>query len=458
MRLAHRAVTAWALLIGLAALVAAASPAGAATVIRDAEIEETIGRIAIPILTAAGLDPESVDITILRDQQLNAFVAGGQNLFLNTGLLTRAESPDQLAGVIAHEAGHLAGGHLSRAVAARERATVQSLLGAVLGAAAAVAGAPQVGTAIMAGGATVAQRGVLAFSRSQEQAADQAAVTYLAATGRSPEGLVEFFQILENQNLRITAGGNAFLRTHPLTRERMAFLEDRVASSPYKGRQPDPGLMDAHRRMVAKLDAFLAEPSATLRRYAGDGLVDRYARSVAYFRLADVSRSLKELDRLTADRPDDPWFHELKGQVLFESGKVAEAEAPYRAALRLRPDMPLLRVGLARSLIEQGGKQRLAEAAALLKEAVRLEPDSAGTWRFLGIAQGQLGQEGEASLALAEAAVLMGNKPDAELHLRRARNLLAPSDPARVRVEDLTRVVEEMEDPEPRPRGRRPLS
>ena len=282
MRLEHRAVTRLALAVSLLALLAGALPAQAATVIRDAEIEETIGRIAKPIFDAAGLDPDAVDVIILRDGQLNAFVAGGQNLFLNTGLLTRTENPDQLAGVIAHETGHIAGGHLSRAMAARERATVQSLLGAVLGAAAAVAGAPQVGTAIMAGGATVAQSGVLAFSRAQEQSADQAAVTYLAQSGRSPEGLVSFFEILENQNLRISSGGNAFLRTHPLTRERMAFLEDRVAGSPYKGKAPEDSVIDSHARMVAKLDAFLAEPGATLRHYAGGGVVDRYARAVAY--------------------------------------------------------------------------------------------------------------------------------------------------------------------------------
>ena len=209
--------------------------------------------------------------------------------------------------------------------------------------------------------------------------------------------------------------------------------------------------------MVAKLDAFLAEPNATLRRYDGDRLVDRYARSVAYYRLADVDRSVKELDQLIAARPNDPWFEELKGQVLFESGKIAAAEDPYRAAVRLRPEVPLLRVGLARTLMEQGGKPKLQEAAALLKEAVRLDPDSAGAWRFLGVTQGQLGQEGEASLSLAEWAVLSGNKQDAELHLRRAKGLLDPSDPARMRVEDLTRVVEDMDDPEPGPRQRRRL-
>jgi predicted Zn-dependent protease len=462
MRLGHRGVRVRVAAAALAALLLAAAAAAAppraraANLIRDAEIEETVAKIAHPLFDAARLDAESIDIFLVRDDRLNAFVAGGQNLFLNTGLLMRTGDPDQLAGVIAHETGHIRGGHLSRNAIARERATMESLVGAVLGAAAAAAGAPQVGTAIIAGGATVAQRGFLAFTRAQEQAADQAGVELLAATGRSPRGMLEFFRVLENQNLRITADGNAFLRTHPLTRDRMAFLEGKVADSPFKDARPDPALAQAHARMVAKLDGFLAEPASVLRRRAGDSLVDRYARAVAHFRLADLKRSLELLDGLIAERPGDPWFLELKGQVLFESGRIPESEPPYREALRLRPDAPLLRVGLARTLMEQGGKARLGEAAALLKEAVRLEPENAGAWRFLGVAQGQLGREGDASLSLAEAAVLVNRKADAELHLRRAQALIAPSDPAWYRVQDLVQVVAEMEEPkEERERPRR---
>lgn len=447
-----------------AVLLLAAGRAGAATLIRDAEIEETIARLARPIFDAARLDTESVDVYIVRDDRLNAFVAGGQNLFLNTGLLIRSESAEQVAGVIAHEAGHIAGGHLSRAVAARERATYETLIGALLGAAAAVAGAPQVGAAVLAGGATVAQRGILAFSRGQEQAADQAAISFLAASGRSPRGLLEFLRILDNQNLRISnSDSNAFLRSHPLTRERVTYLEQQVEASRFRDDRPDPAAAEAHARMVAKLDAFLAEPGTVLRRYKGEGLADRYAQSVAYFRLSQLDRALSLLDGLAKERPNDPWFRELQGQILFESGRIAESEAPYREALRLRPDAPLIRVGLARALMERGGEGRgrnaqLQEAAALLKEAVRVEPRNAGAWRFLGVAQGQLGREGEASLALAEHAVLTREKADAELHLRRAKALIKPSDPGWVHVQDLLRTVEEMEEPPPEPptgRGRR---
>jgi predicted Zn-dependent protease len=433
----------------LATLCAAvlAFPAAAATVIRDAEIEATIDAIADPIFAAARLDRESIDIYILRDDKLNAFVAGGQNLFLNTGLLMRTETPDQLAGVIAHETGHIAGGHLSRSQDAMASAGTSSIVGALLGVAAAVAGAPQLGTAIMAGGATVAQRGFLKFSRNQEQTADQAAVTYLKALKASPEGLLEFFGVLEKQNLRISADGSEYLRTHPLTRDRIAFLEQQVEASPYRDARPGPALVAAHARAVAKLDGFLSNPAQVLNRRQGDSLPDRYARAVAYYRVPDLDNALGLVDGLIAEHPDDPYFHELKGQMLFENGRVADAIPPYRQAVRQRPDSALLRLGLARALLEGGRDQDLGEAAALLQEVVRIEPTNAMAWRSLGIAEGRRGREGPASLALAEQAVLLGKREDALLYIRRAEQAIEPSDPSWFRLQDLARAVEEMEPP-----------
>jgi predicted Zn-dependent protease len=438
--------------LATALLAVAALPASAATVIRDAEIEATIREIADPIFKAARLDPESIDIYILNDDKLNAFVAGGQNLFLNTGLIMRTESPDQLAGVIAHETGHIAGGHLSRSRDAMASAGTSGIVGALLGAAAAVAGAPQLGTAIMAGGATVAQRSFLAFSRAQEQTADQAAVNYLTTLKMSPEGLLEFFRILDTQNLRITGDGNPYLRTHPLTRERIASMEDDVARSPYRDAKPNPALAADHARAVAKLDGFLANPAQVLARRTGDSLPDRYARAVAYYRIPDLDKALDLIDGLIEQRPEDPYFHELKGQMLFENGRIADAIAPYRQAVRYRPDSALLRYGLARALIEQDSDKDLAEAAALLQEAVRIEPSNAAAWRSLGIAEGKRGREGPAAMALAEQAVLLRNREDAELYVQRARQLTKPDDPNWYRLQDLARAIEDIEPPSPQQR------
>lgn len=431
----------------IAAMLLASLPAAAVTVIRDAEIEATIHRIADPVFDVAGLDRESIDIYLLRDPTLNAFVSGGQNLFINTGLIQRTDNPDELRGVIAHETGHIAGGHLSRTVEARDQALAKTLLGAALGVIAAVAGAPELGTAMMLGGATIGQRGVLAFSRGQEQAADQAAVSYLDRLQESPEGLRDFFKVLESQNLRISGGGNVYARTHPLTQDRIRFMNEQVARSPYKGRFITGDLIDAHARMVAKLDGFLSNPQDVLQRRKSDSIPDRYARAVALYRIPDIDAAVATIDGLIADEPQNPYFHELKGQVLFENGKIAAAVPPYREAMRYRPDSALIRLGLARALLEQNDPAGTNEAVSLLEEATRLEPNNPGAWRFLGIAYGKAGREGLASMALVEQAILVGDKNDARLYLRRAQDAIGPGDRDWVRLQDLERTVQDMPNP-----------
>jgi predicted Zn-dependent protease len=422
-----------------------ALPVTAQSLIRDAEIEADLRRIADPIFVAAGLDPHSVRIFVVNDPSLNAFVAGGQNLFIHTGLIRRAETPEQLAGVIAHETGHISGGHLSRLRDAVGQANTEAIIGALLGAAAIVAGAPQVGTAVMAGGATVAERNLLRFSRGQEQAADQAAIRYLQAESLPPTGLYEFFKILETQNLRINAEGPEYLRTHPLTRDRIVFLGGEVERSPYLGRSFPPEVQDAHGRMVAKLDGFLGDPMDVLQRRDGPSFEDRYARAVAHFRRGDTDRALELVEGLKADRPGDPHLFELEGQILFESGRIAEAVPAYREALAGVPDAPLVRFGLARALLEQGDPASGEEAVAHFREVVRLEPDNAYAWRFLGIAEGRLGHDARASLALAEHAVLTRRAEDAQLHLRRARQLVQPGDPEWLHLQDLEQATERLE-------------
>ena len=434
-------------LLGVILAICLVTPVSAASVIRDAETEAVLRRIADPIFTAAKLDPESIDIYIVNDPKLNAFVAGGQNLFVNTGLILRADKPEELAGVVAHETGHIAGGHLSRMAQAQQQAGIPLLAGMLLGAAAAVAGAPELGQALMAGGATVGQRGLLKFSRSQEQAADQAAVTYLGTLQMSPEGLLEFFHVLENQNLRISRDGNEYLRTHPLTQDRIAFLEQQVAKSPYKSAEPDPTLAPAYERVVAKLDGFLDNPAQVIQRRGSNSVPDRYARAIAYYRVPDVKNALALVDGLIKDSPEDPYFLELKGQILFENGQIKESIAPNREALRYKPDSSLIRFGLARSLMESGDDKDLPEASALLREVVRLEPDNPGAWRFLGIVEGRLGHEGASALALSEQAVLVQNRKDAQLYLNRAKQFIGPDSPDWFRLQDLERAADEIEEP-----------
>ena len=410
--------------------------------IRDAEIEATLQTYTGPILEAAGIGADAVRIYIVNDDQLNAFVAGGMNLFLHTGLIMRSEDPSQLIGVIAHEIGHIAGGHLTRIPVAQRKAAAEMIVAAVLGAATALVGAPALGTAIMAGGSTYAQEGLMRFSRSQEQAADQAALSYLDRAGIPATGLAEFFRILDNQNVLAVSRGNPFVQSHPLTRERMQFVEQHAAAR--QDLTTPPAWTAAHAMMVAKLRAFLQDPRDVLRRYQDDGsLAGRYARAIAHYRLPDLQQGLVEIEALIVEHPDNPYFRELKGQMLFENGQIEAAIEPYREAVRLAKDSSLLRIGLAQALIESGEPAALTAAAQQLEDALQREPTNPAAWRLLGIAQGRDGEEGLSNLAFAEYALLIGKPEDARLYARRAESRIAANDPAWLRLQDILRVLEE---------------
>ena len=431
----------------LVAALVLALPAGSPAareigLIRDAEIEHYLDELTAPILEAAGLGSDSVSIYIVQDNQLNAFVAGGMNLFINTGLLMRTTHSGQVAGVIAHEVGHIAGGHLSRIPAAAGRATAEMILATLLGAATAIVGAPEIGAAIITGGQSYAQNNFMRFSRGQEQAADQAGVKYLDRAGVSSKGLAEFFRVLEKENVLAVSRMNPYLQSHPLTRDRINFVDNHVANSPL-AEQP-PGQAEAHARMVAKLRAFLDDPRQVLQRYDRDESVPgRYARAIARYRLPDLDRALADIDALLAEYPDDPYFHELKGQMLFENGRIDAAIEPYRESVRLAPNSPLLEIGLGRALLEAGAGGSNAEAIRQLEDALQDEPTNAFGWRLLGIAQGREGNEGLSNLSLAEYALLVGKPEDAKLYARRAEGRIDPSDPAWLRLQDILRVIEE---------------
>jgi predicted Zn-dependent protease len=435
-----------ALALGATLALLPYGPARGASIglIRDAEIEASLQQMVGPVLDAAGLGRDSVRIYIVSDNQLNAFVAGGMNLFINTGLIMRTENAGQLVGVMAHEVGHIAGGHLSRAGGAQRRATAEMILATVLGAAAMAVGGGPLGAAIITGGQTYAQNGLMRFSRGQEQAADQAGVGYLERSGVSAAGLAQFFHILESQNVLAVSRMSPYLQTHPLTRDRITFVENQVAAENGRFTELPPGWAMAHGRMVVKLQAFLLDPHEVLQRYeTNDTLLGRYAKTIALYRLPDLPAALKGVDALIAEHPNDPYFHELKGQMLFENGHVQEAIAPYRKAVELRPDASLLRIGLAQALIESGEPQANHEAIAHLEEAVAREPTNAGAWRQLGIAQGRGGEEGVSNLSLAEYALLIGKQDDARLYAKRAESKIDPSNPAWLRLQDVLRVIDE---------------
>ena len=419
--------------------------------VSDAEIENTIRTYATPLFRAAGLDPSAVRILLVGDKSLNAFVAGGQNLFLNTGLLMRTETAGQVLGVIAHEIGHIMGGHLSRIHDAMRDTTAQTILAYVLGGAAAIgSGRPEIGQAIVLGGQQAALRSFLRYTRNQEAAAEQAAFGLLEATNTSAQGLLEFFEILGDQELLSVRHQDPYVRTHPLTIDRVEAVRSFLARSPSE--KPLPAdYADRHRRMRAKLKAFLNPISQTLREFKStDTAIEAsYARTIAYCgcgpgqRRAELDKALPLVEGLIRERPADPFFQELLGQMLFENGRVAESLVPYARAVQLQPDSHLLRIGLARAQLEVNDPSLLDAVILNLRAALLEQPDSAFIWHQLVIAYGRNGQMGMSNLAMAEEAFLRGNMPKALYHAKRAEKALPQGSPAWLQAQDIQRVTEE---------------
>lgn len=414
--------------------------------IRDAEIENTIRAYATPLFEAAGVDPNAINVHLVNDKALNAFVAGGLNMFLNTGLLVRSDHAGQVIGVMAHETGHISGGHLVRMQDALEKATMEALAAMVIGAAAAVAGGrgDAAGAAIL-GGQEIAGRSFMSYTRGQESSADQAGVGFLDQTRQSSRGLLEFMEILGDQEMLIATRQDPYVRTHPLTRERVSFLRNHIQHSKFSDTPLRPEFAEMHRRMRGKLFAFLEPPARTLLKYKEDdqSIEARYARAVAYYRKPDLDKALPLIDALIKDRPLDPYFHELKGQMLFENGRGAEALPAYREAMRLLPHSPLIRIELAQCQIELEDPSLLEDAQKNLTFAVGLEPDNAPAWRSLGIAHGRAGDDGMASYALAEHALITGRLSEAVYHVERAERLVGQKSSVWLKIQDLRDRIEQ---------------
>ncbi len=427
----------------IGAVIGAVTPASAISLIRDAETEELLRSYATPIFAAAGLNPRSVNIFLVNDNQVNAFVAGGQNVFFTTELLLEFDTPGEIKGVIAHEVGHIAGGHLARTQDAMKGTGALAIASMVLGVGMAAMGAPDVGMGIMTGGQQVAQRNFLAYSRSQESSADQAAATYLDSIGESAEGLLEVMHKFSGQESLNERNQDPFVRSHPMSSDRIGALEDRLEKSPYRGHKDTPELIEAHSRMQGKLYGFIKPAAQTFRKFPpkDTSIKARYARAIAHYQRGDAELALREVDALIAEAPDDAYYYELKGQILFENGRVKEAIAPHTKAVALKPDIPLLRVNLAQAMLSTEDPAYRKPALETLQVAMRQDPEITFGWHQLAVAYANDGQEGMAALASAERFFRSENRRDAYIHSQRAMKLLPEGSPGNFRARDIYDMV-----------------
>lgn len=409
------------------------------SLLRDTEIEETMIDYTKPILLAAGLSPSSVDLYLVNDPSLNAFVTRGQNIFLHSGIILQSDTPNQLKGVIAHEAGHIAGGHIVRSDYGNRSAYGAMLIAAGIGIAAILAGEAEAGAMVLGGSQQFGQLEALAYSRTNESAADQYAAQYMEATKQSGQGLIDFFDRFRAQEVLSNARRYPYFRGHPLSSDRIDALREVVDESEYTDVKDTEEEQNRLEMAKAKLRGFLEGPQVVFSKYppSDQSQAARYARSVAHFKAADLKNALKEIDSLISENNKNPYFFELKAQILYESGQGQASLKPARKALELKPNAPLLKLALAQSLLEEGDDSSTFEAIKLLKSALNTERENSYAWYTLSRAYGEVGMKAEAKYATAEQAYAIGDLARASSFAKRAQTDLERGDPLWRRASDI---------------------
>jgi predicted Zn-dependent protease len=422
-----------------------AQPVFAQSILRDAETEALFDEMSAPIIRAAGLLPRNVKVVLIYDKEINAFVAGGQIVYINSGLIAAATNANEVQGVIAHELGHVVGGHVITSEAGMKQATGITILSLLLGAAAMAAGAGEVGAGIFAAGQQAALGKFLAFNRIQEASADEAGAKYLSGAGVSGRGSLAFFKKLQNLEFRYSVPqDDSFGRTHPLTGERLAVLEDRYKVDPAWNKKTDPALEAKFQRVKAKLMGYVSEPKQTLVSYPPTDLSvpGRYARAYAWHKSAYPDKALAETDGLLRTAPHDPYFLELKGQILLESGRPTEALPLLREAVSVTNNQPLIAGTFGHALIATEDDANFAEARKVLRAAVSKDNDNPFAWYQLGVVYAHDGDVGRAALATAERYNLEGRPQLALPNAKRAMEAIPTNTPDWIRAQDIAMVSE----------------
>jgi predicted Zn-dependent protease len=436
-----------AVALALAPMAAHAQERGP-PIIRDTEAEQLLRDYTRPILRAAGLEKQNIQVVIINESVFNAFVADGRRIFVNHGAIMQSDTPNQIIGVLAHETGHLAGGHLSKLREQLAQAQTQMIIAMLLGAGAVVAGASRggsnsgltnAGAAAFSAPAEVIRRTLLSYQRQQEENADRAGVKFLTATNQSAKGMYETFKRFTNESLFAARGSDPYVMSHPMPAERVAALEEIARSSPYWDKKDDAALQLRHDMVRAKISAFMERQDTVYRRYplSNDSLPARYAHAIATYRHGDLRNALAQIDALIQVQPGNPYFYELRGQALLEGGKPAEAIAPLRKAVQLSNNAPLIEMLLGQALVATDNKAYTDEAIAILRAAVGRETEAPLGYSQLAMAYGRKGDYAQADLASAQAAYLRGDNKTARDLASRAKTRFAIGTPGWVKADDI---------------------
>lgn len=418
--------------------------------IRDDEIEKFLKDISSSIFSAAGLDPDSIKIIIVNDSSINAFVSGGQKLFIHTGLINEADDVSGLIGVIAHETGHIKGAHVIQKDQNIKEANIGSIAGYVLGLGTVLAGAPpEAGMAIGSAGQNIAARNFLSYSREYENAADTVALTVLKEINISPKGLIEILRRLQAKQKISGDISDPYLLTHPVSEERINYIQTFIRDNPGVDKTVPQDLENRFKMVKAKVMGFLSDPDKTRAYYQGQTGKDAiYARAIAFHKEAKFAESSVLVDQLISSEPENPYFNELKAQFLFEKGDIEQSIEQYRKVLALLGNSALIRLKLSESLLATNSQKNWQEATGQLKAALAQEPRNITTLEKLGIAYGKLNKLGDSYLYLAESAVISENRINAKKYLALAEQNIDKKSQNEVKLNDLKKELDQLLDKE----------
>jgi predicted Zn-dependent protease len=437
--------------IALTPFSAAHAQAKGPPVLRDTETEQLLREYTRPILRVAGLEKQNIQMVIVNEGSFNAFVADGRRIFVNYGAILQSETPNQIIGVLAHETGHLAGGHLSKLREQLANAQTQMIIAMLLGAGAMAVGSTRgsgsagnnglanAGAAALAGPQEMIRRTLLSYQRQQEENADRAGVKFLTATQQSPKGMYETFKRFTSESLFAARGADPYLQSHPMPAERVASLQEFASASPYWDKKDDPSLQLRHDMVRAKISAFMERPETVYRRYplTNDSMPARYARAISTYLHGDLRSALTQIDALIQVQPNNPYFYEVRGQALLEGGKPAEAIPALRKAVALSNNAPLIEMLLGQALVGSDNKAYTDDAVRILRAAVAREPEAVLGYMQLAMAYGRKGDYAEADLASAQAAYLRGDNKTARELATRAKTRFAVGTPGWVKADDI---------------------
>jgi predicted Zn-dependent protease len=442
---ATAAAVGWSSALGTSPVQAQTGASAGIPLVRDAEIEQLLRDYTAPILRVAGLSQQNIQVVIINDKSFNAFVMDAHRIFVNSGAIMQATVPNQLIGVLAHETGHIVGGHLSKMRQEMAKAQTAAIVAMLLGVGAVVAGArsgsvgaSDAGLAAITAPQSYVVHSLLAYQRAQEEQADKAGVRFLSASGQSAKGMYDTFKKFADEMMFSRAYIDPYVQNHPMPSERMAALAELTKTSYWDKKDP-PELQFRHDMARAKLVGFLERPDTIMRRYppTDTSLPARYARAIAAHRFGDIRAATGQIDALIEAVPNNPYFYELKGQALLESGHPNEAIAPLRRAVELAPSPALIQILLAQALIATKNKQNAAEAIPLLRAAIAKEPESGDAYEQLAMAYGHSGNLADADLASAQAASARGDNKTARELAARARMRFPVGSPGWVRADDI---------------------